>query len=192
MRVHNIVRPASGEGPVSRVSWGTVVRTAWRSRTPQMCVVREQNTEASASSVASVVVCCAPVLRGAWPKVTCKPSSVRGRSTVYVPPKRSFLPLSHHVATICLALTLPSGSSDQPGDGPGAQCPSIRSCSRWGLPGLRCRHRSGELLPRRFTLTPSVRGGMFLWHFPSGHPAPPLAGILPGGARTFLPPHSPQ
>ena len=31
---------------------------------------------------------------------------------------------------------------------------------------------------------------MFLWHFPSGHPAPPLAGILPGGARTFLPPSS--
>ena len=29
---------------------------------------------------------------------------------------------------------------------------------------------------------------MFLWHFPSGYPAPPLAGILPGGARTFLPP----
>ena len=29
--------------------------------------------------------------------------------------------------------------------------------------------------------------GVFLWHFPSGHPAPPLAGILPGGARTFLP-----
>ena len=35
---------------------------------------------------------------------------------------------------------------------------------------------------------PEGRGGMFLWHFPSGHPAPPLAGILPGGARTFLPP----
>jgi len=29
---------------------------------------------------------------------------------------------------------------------------------------------------------------MFLWHCPSGFPAPPLAGILPGGARTFLPP----
>ena len=29
---------------------------------------------------------------------------------------------------------------------------------------------------------------MFLLHFPSGRPAPPLAGILPGGARTFLPP----
>lgn len=28
----------------------------------------------------------------------------------------------------------------------------------------------------------------FLWHFPSGHPAQPLAGILPLGARTFLAP----
>ena len=31
------------------------------------------------------------------------------------------------------------------------------------------------------------RGGMFLWRFPSGRPAPPLAGILSGEARTFLP-----
>ena len=28
----------------------------------------------------------------------------------------------------------------------------------------------------------------FLWHFPSGRPAQPLAGILPYGARTFLTP----
>ena len=28
----------------------------------------------------------------------------------------------------------------------------------------------------------------FLWHFPSGHPAQPLAGILPLRARTFLTP----
>ena len=100
--------------------------------------------------------------------------------------------MSPHAATICLAPPLLEGSSDQPGDGPGTLCPSIRSCSGWGLPGLRCRHRSGELLPRRFTLIPINRDGMFLWHFPSGHPAPPLAGILPSGARTFLPPDSPQ
>ena len=30
----------------------------------------------------------------------------------------------------------------------------------------------------------------FLRHFPSGRPAPPLAGILPSGARTFLPDES--
>ena len=33
--------------------------------------------------------------------------------------------------------------------------PSIWPCSRWGLPSLRCHHRSGELLPRLFTLTQS-------------------------------------
>jgi hypothetical protein len=32
--------------------------------------------------------------------------------------------------------------------------PSIWSCSGWGLPSLRCHHRSGELLPHLFTLTP--------------------------------------
>ncbi len=93
------------------------------------------------------------------------------------------------VATIYLGQTLPPGSSGQPGDGPGTRCPPIRPCSGWGLPCLRCCHQSGELLPRHFTLTPIARGGMFLWHFPSGRPAPPLAGILPGGARTFLPPY---
>ena len=29
---------------------------------------------------------------------------------------------------------------------------------------------------------------MFLWHFPWGHPPWVLPSILPGGARTFLPP----
>jgi hypothetical protein len=32
---------------------------------------------------------------------------------------------------------------------------------------------------------------MFLWHLLSGRPAPLLAGILSGGARTFLP-HGPE
>ena len=37
------------------------------------------------------------------------------------------------VVTIYLDPMLPSSSSGQPGDGPGAHCPSIRPCSRWGL-----------------------------------------------------------
>ena len=62
--------------------------------------------------------------------------------------------------------------------------------------GSRYCYRDGELLPRRFNLTPirypemigtSIGAVCFLLHFPSGHPAPLLAGILPGGARTFLP-----
>ncbi len=39
-------------------------------------------------------------------------------------------------------------------------CPPIWSCSGWGLPCLRCRHQSGELLPRLFTLT-EIFGGIF-------------------------------
>ena len=50
----------------------------------------------------------------------------------------------------------------------------------------RCR-RAGALLPHRFSFSPGTPGEFsFLWHFPSGHPAQPLAGILPCGARTFL------
>ena len=40
----------------------------------------------------------------------------------------------------------------------------------------------------RVALHNTFRAGesSFLWHFPSGRPAQPLAGILPLGARTFL------
>ena len=69
----------------------------------------------------------------------------------------------------------------------GTRCPPIRPCSEWGLPGP-------PMLPsKRCALTAPFhpyldfsRGGVFLWHCPSGRPAPQLAGILPGGARTFL------
>jgi len=41
------------------------------------------------------------------------------------------------------------------------------------------RYRAaGGLLPRHFTLTGPRAGGMFLLHFPSGHPARVLPGIL--------------
>ena len=70
----------------------------------------------------------------------------------------------------------------------GRLCLPIRSCTGWGLPCSRCLHRDGELLPRHFNLARLRRVEYFLWHFPSGRPALPLAGILPGGARTFLPP----
>ena len=41
---------------------------------------------------------------------------------------------------------------------------------------------------RTISPLPRKRGGMFLWHYPSGRPARVLPGTLPGGARTFLPP----
>ena len=59
------------------------------------------------------------------PKAACKPSSVPGLKAVYTPPERSFLPLRGPVATIYLALTLPPGSSGQPGDGPGPLVPLL-------------------------------------------------------------------
>lgn len=42
---------------------------------------------------------------------------------------------------------------------------------------LRLR-KPGALLPHHFALTRVAPGGMFLWHFPSGFPARPLAGIV--------------
>ncbi len=66
----------------------------------------------------------------------------------------------------------------------------IRSCSGWGLPCDRRYRRPGELLPHPFTLTARPGGGAAvcsLWHFPRGRPHQALPGILPCGARTFLP-----
>ena len=52
----------------------------------------------------------------------------------------------------------------------------IWPCIGRGLPGQPVARTAGELLPHHFTLTarPSRgrgRGGLFLWHFPSGRPA---------------------
>ena len=56
-----------------------------------------------------------------------------------------------------------------------------------GFSKPRCCQRAGALLPHRFSFSPACAGEFtFLWHFPSGRPAQPLAGILPFGARTFL------
>ena len=38
----------------------------------------------------------------------------------------------------------PSGSSSQPGDGPGAHSPSIRPCSRWGLAAAASPQSAGR------------------------------------------------
>ncbi len=118
-----------------------------------------------------------------------------------------FLPCGGLAATIYLALPLPEGSSGQPGDGlrrvgvrkspvtetagPGTLVPLLGLapdgvCLASDVTtGAVSSYLAVSPLPLR-----RGRGGMFLWHFPSGHPAPPLAGILPGGARTFLPPSS--
>jgi len=71
------------------------------------------------------------------------------------------------VMTIPLVPLLPAESSGLPeglGGPPSHPAsaghrPPIWPCSGWGLPCLRCRHRSGALLPHLFTLThPSPKG----------------------------------
>jgi hypothetical protein len=96
--------------------------------------------------------------------------------------------------TIHLVPTLPSGSSDLPGNSGGQ--PS--DVPLFGLaPGGVClapivTDETGELLPRRFTLAPAYLrypGAVyFLWHFPSRHRDWVLPSTLSCGARTFLPP----
>ena len=79
------------------------------------------------------------------------------------------------------------GHAANPGKGRASVIPLLGLAPDGVCLDLRCYHRSGALLPHLFTLTTTQRrGGMFLWRCPSGRPAPPLAGILPGGARTFL------
>ena len=109
-------------------------------------------------------------------KAACKPSSVPRPTTVYTPASQGFVPMSGGVATIHLALPLPEGSSGQPGDGPGTLGPPIRPCSGWGLPCLRCYHRSGELLPRHFTLIPIRSGRCVSVALSVGLPRPAVSG----------------
>jgi len=65
--------------------------------------------------------------------------------------------------------------------------PPIWSCSRWGLPCVRHRWRTGELLPRHFNLTgrPGGRRCVFCGTFPRS-----LGAVVSGhrvlGVRTFL------
>jgi len=48
---------------------------------------------------------------------------------------------------------------------------------------------AGALLPHHFTLAPTIgRGGVFLWHFPSGHPAWELPSTLARWSSDFPPP----
>ena len=96
-------------------------------------------------------------------------------------------------ATIYLERTSPCASSTQPErtEGRPYRVP-ICACSRWGFPSravadalVRSCRTVSAFLPRDRSRTGEFP---FLWHFPSGCPAQPLAGILPFGARTFLAP----
>ncbi len=64
---------------------------------------------------------------------------------------------------IYLGCRSPGASSNLPGDLGRAALKRlpIWSCSWWGLPCPPCHHGGGELLPRLFTLTLLLRGGIF-------------------------------
>ncbi len=52
----------------------------------------------------------------------------------------------------------------------------IWPCFQRGLPSRLVTQTRRALLPHDFTLTSASRGGLFLWHFPSGRPAPRCRG----------------
>ena len=81
----------------------------------------------------------------------------------------------------------PAASSAQPGRAAGHRIAPLFAlapdgvCQAAPLPTRWCA------LTAPFQLFSRQAGeSSFLWHFPSGRPAQPLAGILPCGARTFL------
>ena len=125
---------------------------------------------------------------------SCESRNDGGRRRGWGVPRRPvsrvlFPARKRRAATIYLAATLPSWSCGQPRESPGVRNPLFGLAPDGVCLCLRCYHQSGALLPRLFTLTSTVVEAVcFLLHFPSGCPAPPLAGILPGGARTFLSP----
>jgi len=89
--------------------------------------------------------------------------------------KRSSKPVSRvlypsntgRTVTIYLALPLPEGSSDRPGDRPGVPLSLYLVLLRMGFTQPTGHPAAGELLPHHFTLTlPRGKDGMFLWHFP--------------------------
>src|SRR3989304_6075069 len=113
------------------------------------------------------------------------PGTVRGRQQVCRP---SSVFRKTGTGIIYLGWRLPPISSGQPevlGRAPLATF--YLALLRAGFSRPPAHAGAGGLLPHHFTLTPIARGGMFLCHFPSGHPAWALPSPPPGGARTFLP-----
>ncbi len=107
------------------------------------------------------------------------PSRPVGR--VLYPPER--------MVTINLGRQLPIASSGQPGRlGQAPLALPYLALLRAGFGRPPVHTEAGGLLPHHFTLALPGNGGMFLCHFPSGHPAWALPSALPGGARTFLSP----
>jgi hypothetical protein len=113
-----------------------------------------------------------------WGKWACKPDSVSPCGA----------------AAISLGRVLPRASVRCSSSGRAAQSRgTVRAILlRVGFTRARVTATLRELLPHDFTLARPRRkprsGGMFLWHFPSGHPDRTLSCTLPCEARTFLTP----
>ena len=81
------------------------------------------------------------------------------------------------VATIYLALSLPKESSGQPGLGPDTNYP-YQALLQVGF--TLSADVSISAVSSYLTFSPLLfTSGCFLWHFPSGRPAPSLTGTLP-------------
>ena len=83
--------------------------------------------------------------------------------------------------------TSPHTSSNLPGHNAGRANVSLFGLAPDGVYlATNCYQLCGALLPHPFTLTTYV-AVFSLLHLPSAHAAQKLSGVLPYGARTFLP-----
>ena len=123
---------------------------------------------------------------GGLRKRACKPSSVPLRTRIYT--RLGGLRPHVHGGDSHLSSPGVADGVERPTRGlVGRRVPLFGLAPDGVCPDPRCYHRGGELLPRHFTLIPNARDGMFLWHFPSGCPAPLLAGILARWCSDFPP-----
>ena len=109
------------------------------------------------------------------------------RAHGFTPALAGFLPMCAGAAAIYLAPPLPTGSSGQPGDWSGAVVPlfDLAPDGVCHAPGVATGAVSSYLAISPLSrMTGTV---CFLWHFPSGRPAPPLAGILARWCSDFPP-----
>ena len=131
------------------------------------------------------------VRRGCLIKVDCKPSSVPCGGGVYGPERPSSSPCGK-VAAIHLGPALPHGSSGQPGDWSGCVIAPLFGLAPGGVcpaPDVTARAVSSYLAISPLS---GIADGVFLLHFPSGRPAPLLAGAHARRCSDFPPLDSPR
>jgi len=93
--------------------------------------------------------------------------------------------MSRQAVAIPLGLPLLEASCSQPGDESNSHDPPIWPCSGWGLPAITSLLMAGSSYLPISPLLRRHRSGLFLWHFPSGHPAWTLSSTLPVWSSDF-------